>query len=310
MINYAFYPDVISRSKCPGIPPCVDPQCAQHPRSRLHTPRCPTADHQLKSEPFYFEDGNVNLVISGHTFCLHKHKLQEFHSFRPLLEASSQGCVASNLEGPNVSIVLEEDVQDVCNMLKVLYLSAYLEVETQFSATTLKATLRLATKFNHPNMRAFAIACLDKKDLDPIERIILSRQSDIPTWVEWSLHELCLREAPITPVEAEILGMETVVGLAVRREARKVFLGMELAVFKRSFLNRNHTGAPCGSRVSCGNRLPIARRGGDNTPSSPSVRRPNQLPCGTEPEEQQSALARIISSAFSTVGSQTDVAMD
>ncbi|KAG8740618.1 hypothetical protein FRC12_015938 [Ceratobasidium sp. 428] len=259
----------------------------------------------FNSEPFYFKDGNIKLVINGCTFHLHRHKLKEFLSFRSLIEANEpheDGLYSSGL----TSIALKENVEDVCNMLKVLYAPIYLEVETYFTASILKSALRLASKFSHLSMRRFAIMRLEKYGMDPIERILSARQSNIPLWREQGLQELCVRDAPITLVEAQLLGMETFVELAARREAWNSHLGVNLITFGQNPNDR--CSAPSGgSETSYVNQLPVAGRLNYDTLDSAHGYYSGRLSCEvSETRDKDGALSQIIAAAFSTVSGQSN----
>jgi hypothetical protein len=86
------------------------------------------------------------------------------------------------------------------------------------STQVLKSTLRLATKYKYEHMREYAIGCLEKRDLPPMERIKLARECNVPVWSEEALDELCAQDGLVTLAEADVLGLETFFELASRRE--------------------------------------------------------------------------------------------
>ncbi|KAF8596256.1 hypothetical protein BDV93DRAFT_418126, partial [Ceratobasidium sp. AG-I] len=80
------------------------------------------------------------------------------------------------------------------------------------------SALLLATRYDHPTLRTFAIAKLENAKLSAIERIRVAREFNIPSWEEPAYLELCEREEAITISEAGVLGLEAVVQVAKIRE--------------------------------------------------------------------------------------------
>lgn len=228
-----------------------------------------------------FSDGNVDLVVGIRTFRLHKYKLSEFEAIRGMVEAG-RGAPGGELNDHPLRVTLEADVDDVCNMLSVLYSPVY-TIETQnFGIGVLKSTLRFATQFQHLPLRSFAIQRLEKESIPPIERIVMSRQSNVPSWMQSALDELCVREAPISFIEAITLGTKTFVEVAARREAHKSMTGHSLIAFKAALCNNTRTGLDSA---------------GTSSRRSPTV--DSQLL-----EEHNSALDHIITTAFSIVSTK------
>lgn len=151
------------------------------------------------------------------------------------------------------------------------------------SVEVLKSTLRLATKFQHPNLRTFAIRGLENENLAPIERVIISRQSNVPSWMPHALDELCLREAPISYAEAVALGTKTFVEIAARREVYKSMAGHGLIAFKNALRSKTY-----------------------DDPNSADVRSGCSRVVDSEPVMgHNTALDHIITTAFSVVSSET-----
>ncbi|KAF8599383.1 hypothetical protein BDV93DRAFT_401316, partial [Ceratobasidium sp. AG-I] len=80
------------------------------------------------------------------------------------------------------------------------------------------SALLLATRYDYPALRTFAINKLEKAKLSAVERIRLAREFDVPSWEEPAYLELCERDEAITMSEAEVLGLKTVVHVAKIRE--------------------------------------------------------------------------------------------
>ncbi|EIW64163.1 uncharacterized protein TRAVEDRAFT_158128 [Trametes versicolor FP-101664 SS1] len=56
----------------------------------------------------------------------------------------------------------------------------------------------------------------------PIDRLLLSRQYDVPEWLEDAYYELCIREPSLTLEEGARLGLPEVVRIADLRQAIRV----------------------------------------------------------------------------------------
>ncbi|KAG9079121.1 hypothetical protein FS749_008811 [Ceratobasidium sp. UAMH 11750] len=82
------------------------------------------------------------------------------------------------------------------------------------------SALKLATTYDHPKLREFAITELGESYLGPADRIQLARTYSIPGWEAAALKELCERDEPITEGEANMIGLEEVVRVARIREHR------------------------------------------------------------------------------------------
>ncbi|KAF8604194.1 hypothetical protein BDV93DRAFT_394233, partial [Ceratobasidium sp. AG-I] len=80
------------------------------------------------------------------------------------------------------------------------------------------STLRIATAYDHPNLRSFAIKHLESIPLSAIERIRLSREFSLNSWEGPAYIELCERDEAITKEEADVLGIDAFVRIAKIRE--------------------------------------------------------------------------------------------
>ncbi|KAH7339038.1 hypothetical protein B0J17DRAFT_717464 [Rhizoctonia solani] len=98
------------------------------------------------------------------------------------------------------TINLQDNADDIRNLLVVLYSSVY--NPQPFSTTALMSTSKLATKYARPILREFAIDELKKHMLEPIDRLVLSRDCSVMGWMSKAIDDLCWRELPITVAEA------------------------------------------------------------------------------------------------------------
>lgn len=170
------------------------------------------SDSDMECDSDYmFEDANVNLQAENLQFWLHEHVLAGFRRLKSKLDR-----IAWDDEEEWKLLKLDDDVEDVQNMLAVLYSRPYEPLD--FDADTLESTLMLATKYDHPSLRAFAIRRLKKLSLKPIEQFRISREYDVAEWEDKAIDALVNRDKPITKSEARILKYATLVKIAAKRE--------------------------------------------------------------------------------------------
>ncbi|KAF8602059.1 hypothetical protein BDV93DRAFT_557826 [Ceratobasidium sp. AG-I] len=219
---------------------------------------------------FCFDDSDI--TFKKRHFWVHAFKLNEFGSLSDLVEGAQK-----DSEGRK-TVELSGNVEDFHNMLTVLYSSAY--APQNFDATTLKSTLRLATIYNHPQLREFSIQGLKKLKLSPIERFALSRDCNVELWMSKALDDLCWKEEPITVKEAEVLGTKMFVELAARREHLK---------FLRCSRMKSYTAllaAASGASDAAKQTLRVSEQWTAPTPpadsTSPAAPMPDEEDSGTE----------------------------
>ena len=80
------------------------------------------------------------------------------------------------------------------------------------------ALLSISTRYVFDKIRDMAIQELTKRPLDPVKRITLAEQFNVPQWLSTALVELTKRPEPVSDADAEVLGMRTVVRIARARE--------------------------------------------------------------------------------------------
>ncbi|KAF8708397.1 BTB/POZ domain, partial [Rhizoctonia solani] len=229
--------DITERGHVDPEPPNPNPPDLRdqpdHPRDatplnhRLHEANSTRTGSQEYIDLISFKDWNVRVLIGNNSFKLHEHQLSKFSALEKLIRAANENRyepdpghgTCTRLELP----LNDESPTDFENMVEILYLNVCDGVtDDDHSIPVLKSTLRLATKYEYEHMREYAILCLEKRDLTPIERIELARECNIPLWSREALNELCARDELITLAEASILGLDTFFELAHRREAFKM----------------------------------------------------------------------------------------
>ncbi|EUC64159.1 hypothetical protein RSOL_436390, partial [Rhizoctonia solani AG-3 Rhs1AP] len=177
---------------------------------------------------FAFSDGNVELQTTDQTFWVHEYRLKKFAAFATLVQAAKGSAAAD--PGRRIVVTCDKKIkgEDIYNTLRVIYAS-HIDGIPDFDSSTLISTLRIASTFDYPALRKFAISKLEGMSLPAIERIQLSDELSLPTWETPAFTELCSRKEPISQSEAEILGMTRFVEIARIRETERTRLAVQFA---------------------------------------------------------------------------------
>ncbi|KAF8593183.1 hypothetical protein BDV93DRAFT_529979 [Ceratobasidium sp. AG-I] len=172
---------------------------------------------------FDLGDGDLRLVIQGTTLETHKYIIKRFSRLKNRIQ--------------NNAIALRSDepvAEDFRNTFKILYASI-VEGPFEFDPVTLISALRVASIYDYPALRVFAIKHLERVPLSAVERIRLAREFGLSSWEEPAYVELCNREDAITKQEAGILGLDAFVHVAKIREKEQRRRGKDTdAVTERS----------------------------------------------------------------------------
>ncbi|KAG9073802.1 hypothetical protein FRC06_011146, partial [Ceratobasidium sp. 370] len=164
-----------------------------------------------RDEEFNFLDGNISLRVESCVFFVHKYKLAKFRKIKTMVLSHE-------------AIVLEGKADDFRNILRVMYTSSSCDSPVRFevNASVLISTLRIATRYDRPQLRAFSTRRLELNELPILDCLPLAREFNISDWKTRALDHLVSREEPITEAEAEaeLLGMKSFVAVVVRREER------------------------------------------------------------------------------------------
>ncbi|KAF8599376.1 hypothetical protein BDV93DRAFT_546945 [Ceratobasidium sp. AG-I] len=168
------------------------------------------------NELFDLGDDDLHIIVNGKTLETHKFLIKRFANLKGRIK---NGAVTLEAGGP--------EAEDFSNTFNILYASV-IEGPCNFDQTTLISALLVATRYDYPALRTFAISKLEKAELSAVERIRLARKFNIPSWEEPAFLELCERDEAITMSEAEVLGLETIVHLGRIREKEQRRRGKEV----------------------------------------------------------------------------------
>ncbi|GAW00311.1 hypothetical protein LENED_001819 [Lentinula edodes] len=119
-------------------------------------------------------------------------------------------------------IQLDTDVspEDFRQLLRVVCPPKRFNAEPEvFSFGQWISVLKLAKKWDMSEVRAYAISAIGKlPDIDPVDKIVLARTYDIPTWLAPSFNEILQRSQSLTESDVDKLGIPTIVRLMELRD--------------------------------------------------------------------------------------------
>ncbi|KAG9079568.1 hypothetical protein FS749_008413 [Ceratobasidium sp. UAMH 11750] len=153
--------------------------------------------------------GNVHLRVENRIFSIPRYRLAEFCTIKSRLSVQFHD-----------QLVLEGSYIDFHNTFKILLAPVFSKSPSDFDTQVLISALRIATKFNHPQLRAFCIRNLELRKLPEMDYLPLARELGIPDWEKKAIDYLSARRESITVKEAQLLGTELFVSTAARREER------------------------------------------------------------------------------------------
>ncbi|KAK7472385.1 hypothetical protein VKT23_000500 [Stygiomarasmius scandens] len=171
-----------------------------------------------KSYKYFIAGGDLHFVVADVRFRVHSYFFdRESSKFRKTLsQSSSSGSVlGSSLSNPLVlHDVTPEQFEE---FLWVFYNPSHSVYEA--AVGTWASILRLANRWDFPEVRKLAIRELESKVLDAVDRILIYQEQDVELDLIIPLYtELVDREAFITPEEYRKLGDKTTVMILQARE--------------------------------------------------------------------------------------------
>ncbi|CAE6339957.1 unnamed protein product [Rhizoctonia solani] len=170
---------------------------------------------------FAFSDGNIEIQSSDFLFWLHEFQLNKFQLLAKKIGEFRKQAAAIGTTGPRhrIKIKVSDQSTDLVNTFRIIYTSIVPSIPP-FSPdwTAFVSAIRIANRYDYPDLRVFAIGELCNLALPTIQRIRLADELAIPEWEPIALAELCHRTTPVSQYEAEILGASRVVEISRRRE--------------------------------------------------------------------------------------------
>ncbi|KAF8604181.1 hypothetical protein BDV93DRAFT_555817 [Ceratobasidium sp. AG-I] len=161
-------------------------------------------------------DGDFGLWVNDTLFKTHAYLLKRFSSLKYRVEAAIEN--EDQKDKPIRGIIIQRDERGLTTSGTC---SRVVDGPFNFDPPTLISALRIATAYDHPNLRSFAIKHLESVPLNAIERIRLSREFGLTSWAGPAYIELCERDEAITKEEANVLGIDVFVHVAKIREVEQ-----------------------------------------------------------------------------------------
>ncbi|KAG9122854.1 3'-5' DNA helicase [Ceratobasidium sp. 392] len=261
-------------------------QSAGHPKARHGSPQdvkpevatVSSLNGAERDQEFNFRDGNIYLKIENRVFFVHRFKLVHFRQIEQMVWDHDE-------------IVLDGTVSDFQNVLRIMYTSFDSLVRFDPDTPALTSALRVATTYDYPELRAFAIRHLEAKKLPILDYLPLARDFGIVDWQERALDYLVSRDQPITEAEANILGTKLHVATTVRREERLIRRPkpLESRVIAPAVLQGNPTKPPSPS-ISGGSHQPEIPNHSSSDRDVPDLVH-NRISVFTEPTQKPSGVS-------------------
>jgi hypothetical protein len=126
--------------------------------------------------------------------------------------------------------------------------------------------LSISNQFEMAKVHKRAIKELASMQLDPVDRIVLAVDHDVPEWLDPAYVELCKQEDPLREEEAEKVGLSTMVKLCWARE--KIRTSAQVKEPSRAFCCQHCNMAPTQQYYcqSCGHYSTFPREGSSAAP--------------------------------------------
>ncbi|KAF8525981.1 hypothetical protein BU17DRAFT_62522 [Hysterangium stoloniferum] len=190
----------------------------ESPATDGSVPPSPLTGMIRRHKVYYFDNDQVIFLVEETLFKVHRSILMRHSAvFRDMFDMPQT--VGETLEGScDQAPIRLEDVkaQDFEHLLGILYPS----VIGKHVATLPEwiSILQLATRWLFDDIRSLAIAELADLKIEPVQKVAIAIQCDIPEWLHSSYMALCDRPNPLTIEEARRLGLEVATQLACARE--------------------------------------------------------------------------------------------
>ncbi|VDC03773.1 unnamed protein product [Peniophora sp. CBMAI 1063] len=156
----------------------------------------PGLNEPAKHPRFYYKDGSLTFWMNDVVFRVHG---SIFASLSPIWAKRLESVETMDIVGRDIGVSASE----LSSFLSILYPRGFYTPELN-SVTEWISTLRLASIWAFDGIRELAIRELDGR-LPPLQRLVLSRAYDIPSWLPDAFVNLILREASLSMAEMKML---------------------------------------------------------------------------------------------------------
>ncbi|KZT03910.1 uncharacterized protein LAESUDRAFT_683082 [Laetiporus sulphureus 93-53] len=174
----------------------------------------------LRHPEFYFEDGNLVILVEGTLFRVFRSSFTRHSAvWRELfLLPEPAECIPEGLSDDSPLFLSGISSVDFERLLWIIYPPRY-GVHNAHGIDAWVSILDLAIRWEFADIRALAIRELQSLEMSAVDKIILSRRFDIrDQWAIAAYVALCERPTPLTLEEANRLGIDSAVRIAQLRE--------------------------------------------------------------------------------------------
>ncbi|KIJ07134.1 hypothetical protein PAXINDRAFT_90896 [Paxillus involutus ATCC 200175] len=175
-------------------------------------------DQIVKHEHYYVDDGNVTFLAERTHFRVHKSFFErESEFFRNFFAHPGEDGPVDGSEDKPYRLDVRSD--DFAEFVGVWYNQDYTYSRNKDAWLVI---LKLATRWEFPNVRKLAISKLEALRLPPVEKIALYKEHGIdhklliPSYID-----LCRSPTLPSPADGDLLSMETIINLLNARERER-----------------------------------------------------------------------------------------
>ncbi|KAH9944933.1 hypothetical protein B0H21DRAFT_437698 [Amylocystis lapponica] len=181
---------------------------------------------RLKHPKYYIQDELCTFLVQNQLFRVHRYCLiRESEVFRTMFELPSGEADPEGKTDDTVVTIPDVTSRQFECFLDFLYDGMHDDYRHTVPLGDWISILSVSTRFVCDKMRDRAIREIDEYKgpaIDPVAKIVLALEYNVPMWLAPSYAALCQRERPLKMAEAAKLGLGTTVRLArAREEVRK-----------------------------------------------------------------------------------------
>ncbi|OCH94658.1 hypothetical protein OBBRIDRAFT_103898 [Obba rivulosa] len=178
-----------------------------------------------KKSRFFLGDEELVIFKAEHTlFRVHRYFLgRDSEFFRGLfLCPPGKGGAEGKTEQSPIELYHVTAFEFEC-LIDFLYNGMYDSVSRPRTPIQWTALLSIFSRFMFDKIRVMSTNALEalSPPLNPVDRIILSMQFDIPHWLKPALVDLCMRQQPLSDVEGRRVGLKASLQISRARERFK-----------------------------------------------------------------------------------------